>query len=422
MLFRSQWQGDGPDELSILVFGFQDDLIASTPPGYAQGTDPDGQGELGTTYSTHRLLLRWEHRLSDTLALNFIPAIGADYASFGLGNSWRLTQRQYMAEVRTELPWTPNAHVKVVTGVDFVGGISPFEVQLPLNPESFAETDPLAEREPWGFSDTQTGWGPDLYAFAELRPLKDPDRMVVTPGLRFDFVSIPGEYDIFAFDPRLAAKWSVFPGGRLKGSVGLYHQPPQPFESYRRDDQPVDLDFERSLATSVGWEQDIGEAAQIEVEGFYKSLDQLVVSNPDFESLDDQFFTNEGVGRAYGVEIIARHAPIGRFFGWVSYTLSRSERQDHPGEDWYLFDLDQTHIFVATGGYRLPWDIEVSAKAEYVTGNPTTPYSLGVYDVDQDTYQPYSTGAYNSERLPPYWALSGRIDKLFTFRAWQLDL
>jgi hypothetical protein len=419
---KYQWQGDGPDELSVLLFGFEDVLIASTPPGFAQSTDADGQGELGTTYSTHRVLVRWEHPISDTLAFHFIPAFGRDYAAFGLGNSWSIEQEQWLAEIRAELPWTPSEHVKVVTGMDFVGGISPFAVTLPFNPTQFAETDPLAEREPYVIDDVQTGWGPDLYVLAELRPLKDTDRLLLTPGLRFDFVSIPGEYDIYAFDPRFSGRFEIVPGTRVKASVGLYHQPPQPFQSYRGDDQRVELGFERSVASSLGFEQDIGQAAQIEAEVFYKALDNLIVSNPSFQTLDDQFFTNNGVGRAYGVEILARHAPVGRFFGWLSYTLSRSERRDQPDEEWYPFDYDQTHILVGTAGYKLPWDIEVSAKAEYVTGNPTTPYALGVYDIDQDSYQAFQTGAGNSERLPAYWAVSGRIDKLFTFKAWQLDL
>jgi hypothetical protein len=418
---KYQWQGGG-DKFSLLVFGFQDVLIASTPPGYSQGTDPDGQGNLGTTYSTHRIIAHWEHAFSDTLSLRLIPSFGRDYASFGLGNSWRLEQGQDVAEVRAELPWKPNDHFRLVPGIDFIGGWSDFSIELPFDPAQFAETDPLAERQPYTVDDTQTGWGPDAYVLAEIRPLKDPDALLLTPGVRFDFVSIPGEYDIWAFDPRFAGKWSVFPGGRLKGSIGLYHQPPQPYQSYRADDQPVDLGFERALSTSLGWEQDIGPAIEVDGELFYKALDHLIVSNPTFESLDDQFFTNNGVGRAYGVEILLRHAPVDKFFGWLSYTLSRSERRDQPGDDWYAFDYDQTHILSATAGYKLPFEIEVSAKAEYVTGNPTTPYDLGVYDVDQDSYQPFSTGAYNSSRLPAYWAASARIDKLFTFKAWQLDL
>jgi TonB family protein len=419
---KYQWQGDGPNEFSLLLFGFQDVLIVSTPPGFAQSTDQDGQGDLGTTYSTHRILARWEHTFSDTLAFHFIPSFGNDYAKFSLGNAWKLEQSQWLAEIRAELPWTPNEHVKIVPGIDFIGGIAPFSIELPFDPAQFAETDPLAEREPYIVEDVQPGWGPDLYLLAELRPLADTERLLLTPGVRFNFLSIPGEYDIFALDPRFSGRFSVFPGGRVKGSVGIYHQPPQPFQSYRADDKPVDLHFERSLSGSLGWEQDISPAVQVDAEVFYKAMDNLVVGNPEFESLDDQFFVNGGRGRAYGLEVLLRHAPIDRFFGWISYTLSRSERRDQPDEDWYLFDYDQTHILIGTAGYKLPWDIEVSAKAEYVTGNTTTPYSLGVYDIDQDSYQAFATGAENSERLPPYWAVSGRIDKLFTFRHWQLSL
>ena len=105
-----------------------------------------------------------------------------------------------------------------------------------------------------------------------------------------------------------------------------------------------------------------------------------------------------------------------------SDTWSRSLRRDHPGDDWYPFDYDQPHIFSAQGGYKLPYDFEVGAKIAYTSGNPTTPYSLGVYDIDQDSYQGFSTSATNSDRLPPNWSVSVRIDKLFTFKAWQLDL
>lgn len=184
----------------------------------------------------------------------------------------------------------------------------------------------------------------------------------------------------------------------------------------------MNLQQEQALAATIGWEQDVGAAIHGEVEVFYKQLDNLIVGNPDFGGIDDTFFVNAGIGRAYGLEVILRHDPVGRLFGWISYTLSRSERQDGPDEDWYLFDYDQTHILSAVAGYKLPYDFEISAKGQYVTGNPTTPYAFGVYDIDQDYYEGFSTGAYNSERLPAYSALSLRFDKLFTFKGFQLDL
>ena len=54
-------------------------------------------------------------------------------------------------------------------------------------------------------------------------------------------------------------------------------------------------------------------------------------------------------------------------------------------------------------------------QVQYVTGNPYTPYSGGIYDLDQDFYTGYSTATYNSERLPEYFAVNLRADKTFTF-------
>ncbi|MFZ5477141.1 MAG: TonB family protein [Myxococcota bacterium] len=419
---KYRWQGKGDGELSVLVFGFQDTLTASTPPGYAQGTDADAQGDLGTAYSTHRVLVTWEHPLAADWAVRVVPSFGNDAASFTLGNAWRMEQSQWIAELRAEAPWKPTDRLTVTPGVDFIGGIADFAFELPFDPSAFAETDPLAEREPYRVEDTASGWGPDLYLFAEWRPLEDPDALLIAPGLRFDVVVIPEEYTITTLDPRLSARGRLLPHTWLKGSLGLYNQPPQQYQSYRSDDQPIELGPERALSATVGAEQELGPAIRVEAEVFYKAMDELIIGNPEFDSMDDQFFVNSGVGRAYGLEVIARHEPVGNFFGWISYTLSRSERRDLPEDDWYPFDYDQTHILVAVAGYKLPYDFEVSAKGEYVTGNPTTPYAFGVYDVDQDYYQAFATGAYNSERLPAYWAMSARVDKLFTFRAWQLDL
>ena len=195
--------------------------------------------------------------------------------------------------------------------------------------------------------------------------------------------------------------------------------------------------MEKVASAELGWEQQFTPALQGDLSIFGKNLYDLIVSNPDLQSSNDLFYTNEGIGRVYGLEMIIKQAPVNNFFGWVSYTLSRSERNDYPdrqnevSEDdvagspstgsWYLFDLDQTHILVAVAGYQLPRDVGVSAKFQYVTGNPYTPYSGGIQDLDQDFYIGYSTADYNSERLPAFVALDFRVDKTFTFQRWQLE-
>ena len=66
---------------------------------------------------------------------------------------------------------------------------------------------------------------------------------------------------------------------------------------------------------------------------------------------------NGGKGRIYGLEVLAKLNPRGKAFGFASYTLSRSERDDY-GTEWRLFDYDQTHILTLPGGYKFGrgWD------------------------------------------------------------------
>lgn len=423
--------------LSGFLFGFEDVLRVATPSGFAQGTDQDTQGDIGTRYGTHRGVVSWRHPLGERLELLLVPSFGLDLAEFNLGETFDLTQRQWLVEMRTELTGRPHEAVELTAGIDLIAGAYDFETRFPFDPTTIADYDPLAEREPFTQAGEGLAWGPDLYLEASLRPLKDRPRLLIQPGLRANLVNIVDQVDIFSLDPRIRARARLLPGGTLKLGSGIYNQPPQPFESWRPGGG-VEIDFEWAWANEVGWEQTLGEGFSADLALFHKTLQDQIVSNPDLSGIDDQFFTNEGIGRAYGLELIVRQAPVGRAFGWVSYTLSRAVRNDYPArtgapargpfgpfpeeEGWYRFDFDQTHILVAVAGYRLPLDLELSAKGQYVTGNPYTPYDGGVYDMDLDVYQPYSTGPYNSERLPPYYKVDLRASRLFTFKAWQLEL
>ena len=157
---------------------------------------------------------------------------------------------------------------------------------------------------------------------------------------------------------------------------------------------------------------------------FHRSISNRIVSNPVAEEDPTApVFANLGAGRVNGMEVMLRQAAVNNVFGWVSYTLSKAERNDTPEDDdtWYLFDFDQTHILVMLGGYRFPYDIGISGRLQYVTGNPYSPLSDGVYDIDQDSYISFASGTQNSLRQPDYFAIDARIDKLFAFKKWQLE-
>ena len=428
-------------KLSLFIFGFKDVLEASTPDNVAQGTDPDAQGDLGTKYSTHRAYLKWTHNVNDELQLRFIPSYGIDKTAFQAGGI-SIDQTQPMFELRAESEWRPSEQLGLIAGTDIIIGDFSFEATLPFTIENMANYDPLAERDPVAFGGEGYFYSPDVYLQAELHPLNNIDRWVIYPGIRYGMGQVLAAdnpdplVSVQGWDPRISSRFMVTENSTFKGGVGLYTQWPQPFEVWRPSGS-TGLDLEKVLSAEVGFEQQFTPSLKGDVTFFGKNLYDLIVQNNAATSSEDLLFTNEGIGRVYGMEMIVKQDPVNNFFGWISYTLSRSERNDYPNREtdlavdevpgspssgeWYLFDLDQTHILVGVAGYQLPRDFGISTQMQYVTGNPTTPYSGGIADLDQDFFMGYSTADYNSERLPSFFAVNFRADKTFTFKTWQLD-
>jgi len=223
-------------------------------------------------------------------------------------------------------------------------------------------------------------------------------------------------------DPRAALRWQAWKGGTLKGGTGLHHQAPQD-QVLAFLDEPSG--FQRTWASEVGIEQDLWKQGSIDLTVFQRESTQRFVLHPNLEDPDtDPFFVAEGLGRARGLEVMLRKDPVGPLSGWVSYTLSRSERLDDPSDPdnpWILFDFDQTHILTATGQWRLPHDVILSGRYQYVTGNPKTAYVGAVADLDAASWTGVLSGDENGERFAPYSSLDLRASKLWTFRSWQLD-
>ena len=126
----------------------------------------------------------------------------------------------------------------------------------------------------------------------------------------------------------------------------------------------------------------------------------------------------------FGLETFIEHKFANNFRAWISYTLSRSERRDQPGEDFRLFDFDQTHIFNMTASYVLPEGWELGLRLRIISGNPTTPSSTletqrsrFFDDIDGFGNVP---GATNSIRLDTFSQLDLRVEKSWTFTFFRL--
>jgi TonB-dependent receptor-like protein/carboxypeptidase-like protein len=110
-----------------------------------------------------------------------------------------------------------------------------------------------------------------------------------------------------------------------------------------------------------------------------------------------------GIGRAYGLEVYLGKK-YGKLTGWLSYTLSRTERKINGinNDNWYAASQDQTHNIAIVGIYKLNKKWTFSANWVYNTGNAVT-FPSGKYEVNGQTTFYYTER--NGYRMPAYHRL-----------------
>jgi len=142
------------------------------------------------------------------------------------------------------------------------------------------------------------------------------------------------------------------------------------------------------------------------VEVYYKNMENQI----EYENGADLFFNEYiesqlvfGKGYAYGIEFYLKKN-FGKLTGWLSYTLSKTEREFPNINDGNPFPArqDRTHDFSITAIYRLSKWWTFSANWLYYTGDAVT-FPSGKYVVDGNTLILYSER--NGHRMPDYHRL-----------------
>ncbi|MFO0323355.1 MAG: TonB-dependent receptor [Bacteroidota bacterium] len=140
-------------------------------------------------------------------------------------------------------------------------------------------------------------------------------------------------------------------------------------------------------------------------EVYYKNLEQQLDYVDNAELLLNKYLEADlvqGKGRAYGFELYIKKAK-GKLNGWVSYTLSKTERKviGISNGDWFLSKYDRTHNINTVLIYDFNKRFSFSANFLFQTGTPATFPNV---KVELQTYSiPYNTeGKRNNYRNTPY--------------------
>ncbi len=147
-----------------------------------------------------------------------------------------------------------------------------------------------------------------------------------------------------------------------------------------------------------------------EIESFYKEIKNRIdyIDGADLIANDalEQVVLN-GEMRSYGIETMIRKN-TGKFTGWISYTLSRSEQRtpgrndSEPGinnGEWYRSAYDKLHNLAVTSAFEFNDKWSFGANFTLQTGQPVT-FPEGQYQYQDITVPSY--GPRNRNKLPAY--------------------
>jgi TonB family protein len=410
-----EWRPHPKHRLRLALLGTDDRLeVLFRQPG---DQAPSFAGNFGFATRYHIAQLLWTHDIAPGTQGRLMLSGGLTGLGINAGDLVKLDLNFNPQNLRYELShqFVPGARLNV--GMDIVW--SPGSTRLdairpePGRPISSA---PRVSTEYSGVS-----YLPSLYAEAELVPTAG---LRLIPGVRLDYFGTIRRWEV---SPRASARWDINRAWAIKGGVGVFTQQPSAQESSRAPNTAFpgqtignpNLLNQRSTHYSLGFEHIFSPYINVSVEGFVKALDQLVVATPTSALLAQgpnvpPPYNNNGSGLVYGAEVLLRHKPSDRFFGWLAYTLMSSSRRDAPGEALYPTSSDQTHILTVLGSYRIGAGWEVGARFRLVTGSPTTPVVGGLYDANSFSYT-QQNGLRNSTRNPYFHQLDLRVDKAFNF-------
>jgi len=218
----------------------------------------------------------------------------------------------------------------------------------------------------------------------------------------------------YGVEPRLGANYRYNDKGSIKVSYNRMVQYLH-LMSNSTSGQPTDtwtpstfnVDPTKVNQYSIGFFRNfMDNGYEFSLESYYKTMKNIsdykdgtqVMLNEDIES-----YVLQGDGRSYGMELYLKKK-YGKFTGWVSYTLSKTENKIdgiNNGE-WYDSSYDKTHDFSIVTSFQATSRLSVSANWIYYTGSAVT-FPSGKYEFDGHQV-PYFTER-NGYRMPDYHRL-----------------
>jgi hypothetical protein len=420
---RVTWRLGDRDTLGVFAFGSHDYL----------GTALVRNGQAGPIVEQlasdfHRVDLRYDHALGGG-TLRIAATLGHDtQGGAGLNESAvPTTISDFSAATRVELDDRLSPSLRIRAGAS-----------AHYDRYGFAQVPPAFDQAPVVASADPPPTNLTAGVYADLVWHVSP-RVELVPGVRGTLFTssrssaaqgIDVRTTVPALDPRLSARVTLTPRIAWLATAGIAHQYPAlrvgavPGMFLTVPGFPLgDTQLQRAWQLSQGIELALPADITLTANGFlsiWSGLTDLTAlclqimppTTPPPTGADTAPpYTCPSVqpvrGHAYGAELLVRRPLSKRLAGWLSYTLSRSIRQEHfitlSGGDALATvrsAYDRTHILNAVVAYDLGRHWRAGGRVVFYSG---APYS----DLAGNVPVP----PYNGHRGPPFYRLDVRLEK-----------
>lgn len=279
------------------------------------------------------------------------------------------------------------------------------------------------------------GWENGVYIQHEWNPIK---QININYGLRLSTFSVTGPSSSYSYDAAGTATDSTYYRLGQFGKTYVYLEPRFTISynflpnhsiktAYARNTQNLHLLSNSSIGSptdlwimssnnvkpeiadqvSLGYYLNFWKNQfEFSIEGYYKHLwNQIDYKNGARIRANEQVESDliYGIGRAYGIEFYLKKK-TGKVTGWISYTLSRTERKftEVNNNTWFAARQDRTHDLSVVLMYQIIPRLSVSASFVYYTGNAIT-FPSGIYFANGSPQLYYTER--NGYRMPDYHRL-----------------
>jgi len=364
--------------------------------------DPGLEGSVNVDQSYNSQSMVWRNAQSK-LVLGHI--VDKQEQRVGNGDFFEFTKDSLI--LKAEHGWQWGDHL-VSTGANFEQ--LKYDYQLKLRLERCSDFSPGGEFDRRDVLEDKRKQDVNIYAGFIEDQWSLSSGLTLTSGLHLTKDDYLNESYL---DPRLALTWQASPQTTFSSSIGRYHQLPEEEQIFPLIGNP-NLTSLSSTHYVMGMKHIMDNAWfndswSWNVDLYYKDIDDLVVDTDD----DTQPFLNRGHGEAYGLELMLNKELTDRWYGWLSVSLSETERTNELTDQTIPFSYDTPVVANLVLNYQMTKNWNAGLRWTYRTGTLYTPV-IGNQENPQfaGSYIPVY-GDINSQRLDDYHRLDIRFERPF---------